>query len=90
MHDLAHRVKPVVDNADAAVVERRFDAAATIVPDDDYVPDLQDVHRVLYNRHAIHVGVLDYICDVAVHEHLAGHQTRNLVGRDPAVRAADP
>jgi hypothetical protein len=90
IQNLVHRVKPVIDQAHAAVVERCFDASATIMADYNDVPDLQDVHRVLDDRHAIHVGVLDDIRDVAMDENLARHQTRNLVGRDPAVRAPDP
>jgi hypothetical protein len=60
------------------------------VPDHDDVPDFQNVYGVLYYGHAIHVGVMDDICDVAMNKNLARHQTGNLVGRDPAVRAPDP
>src|SRR5262249_2903879 len=50
----------------------------------------QHVDSVLHGRQAIQIGMYDYVGHVAMHEHLAGQQSDDLIGRYPAVRAADP
>ena len=65
-------------------------AAAAVVADHDDVLDLQHVGRELDHRQAVQVRVHDDVGDVAVHEQLARHQADDLVGRHPAVGAADP
>ena len=73
-------MKPMINQPHPALVQHGFDTAATIVADYDDVPDLQNIHGVLYDRHTIHVGVVNDIRDIAMHENLSGHQPRNLVG----------
>jgi hypothetical protein len=46
--------------------------------------------RVLDDRQAISVGVVDDIGDIAMDEDLAGHEVDDLIGGDAAVRASDP
>ena len=81
---------PVVGKADAPVVERRGDAAAVRVADDDDVLDLQDIGGELDHRQAVQVGMDDDVGDVAVHEQLARRQVDEFVRRHAAVGAADP
>ncbi len=57
---------------------------------DDDVLDLEDIDRELQHRQAVDVGVADHVGDVAVDEQLAGDAAHDLVGRQPAVGAADP
>jgi hypothetical protein len=56
----------------------------------DDVAHLEHVDRKLDGREAIEVRVHDNVGHVAVHEHLAGGQAHDLVGRHAAVRAPDP
>ena len=57
--------------------------------DDDVLniklPDSELEHGV-----GVEVGGGDLVADVAVHEHLAGAEADDLVGRDTAVSASDP
>ena len=71
-------------------MKRRLHAAAAVVAADDDVADAQDVHGVLHHREAVEVCVDDEVGDVAVDEHLAGREPRQLRRRHAAVRAADP
>src|SRR5690606_10232640 len=82
--------QPVVDQAEALSAQDAQHAAAAVMPADDDLLDLQDVDGELQRRQAVEVGVDDQVGDVAVHEHLAGQQADDLIGRDTAVRAADP
>jgi len=51
---------------------------------------VEDIHRVLQHGEAVEVGVHDDVGHVAVHEHFARVQPRDLVGRHAAVGTADP
>ena len=82
--------QPIIDQAYITALERGLHATATVVPTDDDVLDLEDVHRVLQHGETIQVGVHDDVGDVAMHEELAGQQTDDLVGGDAAIGAADP
>jgi hypothetical protein len=82
--------QPVVDDPDPRVVEGRGDAAALGVAHDDDVLDLERVDRELDHRQRVEVRVRNHVGDVAVHEHVARQQPDELVGRHPAVGAADP
>ena len=86
----ADRGDPALQRIGRGRPEGRLDAPAAIVAGDDDVPDLQDVHRVLQDRQAVGIVGADDVGDVAVDEQLAGNQADDLVGRDPAVGAADP
>src|SRR6185369_8808464 len=81
---------PVVREADAAVLERRSDAAAPRMADDDDVMHLEDVDRELDDREAVEVGVNDDVGDVAMNEELTRREVDELVGGNAAVGAADP
>ena len=82
--------QPVVDEADALVLQRRGDAAAAVVPADDDVLDLQHLDRELDHRQAVEIRVDNDVGDVAVNEELARQEPDDLVGRHAAVGAADP
>ena len=88
--DVLHVPQPVVDEPVGRVLERRPDAAAAVVADDDDVLDLQDVDRVLKHRETVEVGVHDDVRDVPVDEQLAGRQVDDLVRRHATVGAPDP
>ena len=88
--DVLHVPQPVVDEAVRRVLERRPDAAAAVMADDDDVLDLQDVDGVLEHREAVEVGMHDDIRDVPVDEQLAWRQVDDLVRRHAAVGAPDP
>ena len=88
--DVLHVPQPVVDEAVRRVLERRPDAAAAVMADDDDVLDLQDVDCVLEHREAVEVGVDDDIRDVPVNEQLARREVDDLVRRHAAVGASDP
>ena len=85
-----HVAKPVIDQAELVVAQRREDAAASVVTADDDVPHAQDIDRELNRREAVEVGVHDDIGHVAMDEHLAGKQPDDLIRRHAAVGAADP
>ena len=57
---------------------------------DDDVFHLQDVNRVLYDRQAIEIGVVNYVRDVLVDKHLTGHHADKLVRWHTTVGASDP
>ncbi|MNE41596.1 hypothetical protein D3C80_1356760 [compost metagenome] len=84
------RPQPIVDQTQRLVPQGRANPATAIVAADDHLLDLQHVHGVLQHREEIHIGGNHHIGHVAMHEQLARHQTDHLVGRHPAVRAADP
>jgi hypothetical protein len=88
--DVADVTQPVVDQAQALRLHRRSHPAAAIVAAHDHVLHLEHVDRVLQDRQAVDVGVLDQVGDVAVHEQLAGRAADDVVGRQPAVGAPDP
>ena len=87
---ILHVAQPVVGEAHLVAVQRRVHAAAAVVAADDDVAHAQQVDRELQHRQAVQVGVHDEVGDVAVHEHFARREAGDLVGRHPAVRAADP
>ena len=82
--------EPVVDQAERVLVDGRRDAAAAVVAADDHVLDPEELDRELKHGQAVEVGVQDEVRHVPVDEDLAGQQARDLVGRHPAVGAADP
>ena len=54
------------------------------------VVNAQLLDGVLDDGHAIEIAMANHIRDVAVHKHLTGTQTRDLVGFHPSVAATDP
>ena len=90
LSDVLHVPKPVVHDPDSIVAQGRQHAATSEMAADDDVAHLQRLHRILHRRQTIEVGMADDIGDVAVHEHFTRWQTDDLVGGDPAVRAANP
>ena len=82
--------KPVVRETDRQILLRRLYAATSVVPTDNDVLDLEHVDGVLQYGKAVQVRMDDDVRDVAVNEQLTWQQANNLVGRDAAVRAADP
>lgn len=65
-------------------------SAATVMAADDDVLDMKSRDRIL--QHGMNVGVerRREIGDVTVHEELARREADDLVGRYPAIGAADP
>src|SRR5258707_5018460 len=82
--------QPVLDESELTILQRRQDAAATVVAADDDVLNAQHVNSELNCRKTVEVGMHHDISNVAVHKHLAGHQPDHLVCGHAAVRAADP
>ena len=82
--------QPVVRHADAAPVQGVLHAAAAVVAHDDDVLHPQQVDREVDDGEAVEIGMDDDIADVAVDEHFARREAGDLIGRHPAVRAADP
>jgi hypothetical protein len=76
--------------AEPVAAQHGLHAATAVVPADDDVAHLQNIHGELHGGQAVQVGMNDEIGDVPVNEQLAGQQTDNLISRHPAVRAADP
>ena len=74
---ILHMPQPVVDQAEAAVLQRRRHPAAAVVATHDDVPDAKHVHRVLKHAEAVHVGVHHHVGDIAMHKHFAGQQVDN-------------
>jgi len=85
-----HVTEPVVDESQLVVAQRRQHAAAAVMTADDDVRHAEHIHCELDRRQAIQVGVHDEVRNVAVHEHFAGQEPDDLVGRHAAVGAANP
>ncbi len=88
--DLPDRVQPMVNQPEPLPADGGADAAAAVMADHEDVPHLDDVDGELQHREIIGVLRRRQVGDVAVDEHLARVQPDDLVGRHPAVRAADP
>src|SRR6218665_2501928 len=87
---ILHMANPVVGQPDAGALQRRAHAAAAIVADHHQLRHIHLVDGVLDGGQAVQIGVRHHIRHIAVHEHFARLQARDLVGRNAAVRAADP
>jgi hypothetical protein len=79
--DVAHRLQPVVHEAELSLLKGSLHAAAAVVADHHHVLDAQHLDGVLKHRQATEVRVQDEVRDVAVDEQLAGRQPDDLVGR---------
>src|SRR5688572_9337705 len=90
VHDVLDMSKPIVDQPESSIVERRLYTAAAVMPADDDVLDLQRLDRELHYRQAVHVSVIHEIRDVPVDEHFPGQEADTARRRDAAVRTADP
>jgi hypothetical protein len=88
--DVTNVPQPIIDQAMWPILHRRLDATAPVVPADDHMLDLKNIHRVLKNRQAIHICVNDQIGDVAVNKQLAWKQSDDLIRRNSAVCTANP
>ena len=88
--NVLHMPQPVVAQAKVRSVKRRPYATAPAVAGHDPVADSKHIDLVLQHREAIEIRVNDDVCQVAVHEELSRREPNDLVGRDTAVRAADP
>ena len=80
----------VIHRTEAALVQRGFDAATTVMPADDHVLDFQNLNRVLQNGHHVDVAVDDEVCDIAMDKNLTGPRSRNFIRRNPAVGTSNP
>ena len=60
------------------------------MPYQQYVLDLENLHREVQNRQAVEVAVCDHVRHIAMDEHIARRQTDDLVGRDARIGTADP
>ena len=82
--------QPVVDQAVSAGLHCCLYTAAAVVPANDNVFDLQHLDRELDHGQAVHIGVIDEVCDVAVDKNFAWRQVDYNICRNAAVRASDP
>src|SRR5882724_8114641 len=82
--------EPIVAEAHAVASQRCLHAAAPIVPADDDVAHLEDIHGELYDGQTVEVRVDHQIGDVPVDEQFPGQLPDDFVGRHPAVGTADP
>lgn len=64
--------------------------SAAVVPSDDDVLHLQDLHGVLQNSEEVDVRRWGLVGDISVHEQLTGLQPYDLVGGYSGIRTADP
>ena len=90
MHDVLHVAQPVVCEAKFKILHRGLHAAAAVVTADNYVTDLQQIHRELKHRKAIEVSVDHYVRNVAVDEQIPGGEADELSCRHTTVRTTDP
>jgi len=88
--DLANPLKPVVDESQLLVGERRVDASATVVAAHDDVLDLVDLDGVLKDTQRREIGGWEEVGDVTVGEDLSGQEIENCVLRNAGVRAPEP
>ncbi len=61
-----------------------------IVATDNHVLNFELVNGEINNGHTIEVSLQDNIGNIAMHEHLTGHQAGDLIRRNAAIGAADP
>ena len=87
---VADRTKPLLDQAQVLLLQRRANGTAVVVTGDDDVLHVEVSHGVLEDGVGVEVGGGDLVADVAVHEDLAGTETDDLVGGHAAVGAPDP
>lgn len=87
---VADVAQPRVQQAQVLGRHGGLDAAAPVVPAHHDVLDAQVAHRVLDHRHGVQVRVDHQVRDVPVDERLPRLQPRDLLRRDPRVRAPDP
>ena len=88
--DILHMPQPIITQAKPVAPQRRAHAAASIVSANNDVTHLQDIDRKLHDRQTVEVGVHDEIGDVAVDKQFSGREADDLIGRHPAVGAANP
>lgn len=88
--DVADVAQPGVQDAQVLGGHGGLDAAAAVVATDDNVFDAQVLDGIVHDRGGVEVDAADQVGDVAVHKDLAGFETGDLLGGDPAVRTADP
>jgi hypothetical protein len=73
-------VEPMVDEPAALAVDRGLDAAATVVPDDQDMFDVQRIDGEQEHREVVGVLRRSEVGDVAVHEQFARIKPDDLVG----------
>jgi hypothetical protein len=82
--------EPIVDQAVTLIFHRGKDPAAAVMPCNDYVPDLEHLDSELYDRQAVHIGVRNDVCNIAMDKDLARLQPDDRICGDTTVRTADP
>src|ERR1700739_3279490 len=82
--------EPIIDQAMVCAGHGCLHSAATVMSANDYVFDLENLHRELNDRNAVQIRRIDQIGDVSMDEQFSGHQTNDLVRRYSAVSASDP
>ena len=88
--DVLNVAEPIINETDAALVERGGDTSAAVVANNDDVLDAEDIDAELEAGEAVQVGVDDDVGDVAMDEKFAGTEVDDGVGGNAGVGAADP
>jgi hypothetical protein len=81
---------PIVNQAQALVLQCRFHTSAAIVPYYKDVLDLEAANGVVNDGEAIQVGAGNDVGNIAVNKNLTGRESNDLISRHSAVRAPDP
>lgn len=88
---LSHGVQPCIQcGAQVGIAQRRDGSSTFGVPADDDLLDLEMRNSILYDRGSAHIVRVHAVCDVAVHEDVAGPAVAHGRLRNAAVGAAYP
>ena len=88
--EIANVSQPIVDQPVGTAFQSGSYSAAAVMTTNDDMFDLQDLHRVLQHREAIHIGMNDKIGDIAVHEQFSGPKADDFVGGNSTIGAPYP
>jgi hypothetical protein len=87
---IMHVFQPYVAQANAAIIESRFNSSASQMAANNDVLHLQYVHCVLDDRKTIRIVKNDNIRNITMNEQFARQQSDNFVRGNPAVCTTDP
>lgn len=82
--------EPLVEHSVSVRRQRRFNAAASVVPAHDDMLDLEVLHREGEDAQEVEVGMVYEVRDVSVGENLTWGYPRDLLGWNSTIGASDP